>query len=209
MRYKYPRTPHLPSSPGASANDIFSTANLEGKEVVVTEKMDGENTTLYSDYYHARSIDGRGHESQSWLKRYHAGLAHTIPSNWRLCGENLYAVHSIKYHYLPQYFLLFSIWEAETCFSWTDTVELASELGVELVPVLYEGVYSAEAVKECIKGLDLSRQEGLVVRIARCFNLDEFSNSVAKWVRSDHVTTDEHWRNKQIAQNCLLDSKKE
>jgi len=41
---------------------------LIGREVVVTEKMDGENTTMYCDNIHARSIDGRHHPSRDWVK---------------------------------------------------------------------------------------------------------------------------------------------
>lgn len=50
-RYKYPRTPHLPWSPGATKDDVrcINTEIFTGKRVVITEKMDGENTTLYSD----------------------------------------------------------------------------------------------------------------------------------------------------------------
>lgn len=44
-RYKYPRTYHLSSSPGKTSDDkvISDMSEFEGKEVVVTEKMDGEN----------------------------------------------------------------------------------------------------------------------------------------------------------------------
>ena len=42
------RTPHLPWSPGAAADDVRvgDVAGLRGREVVVTEKLNGENTTL-------------------------------------------------------------------------------------------------------------------------------------------------------------------
>ncbi|MFE9924807.1 RNA ligase family protein, partial [Streptomyces sp. NPDC005774] len=50
MRVHYPRTPHLPWSPGAASDDIRAgdLSGLRGREVVVTEKLDGENTTLYA-----------------------------------------------------------------------------------------------------------------------------------------------------------------
>ena len=55
MRIKYPRTPHLPWSLGATNDDVKQRdlSHFVGKQVVVTEKMDGENTTLYNDYIHA------------------------------------------------------------------------------------------------------------------------------------------------------------
>lgn len=70
---KYPRTYHLPWSAGVNDDDrtLKDTFNFHGKRVIVTEKMDGENTTVYHDgYIHARSIDGRNHNSRNWIKNY-------------------------------------------------------------------------------------------------------------------------------------------
>jgi len=46
-RTKYPRTPHLPWSPGRFQEDVIlaDSTQFMRKTVVVTEKMDGENTT--------------------------------------------------------------------------------------------------------------------------------------------------------------------
>jgi hypothetical protein len=76
-RSKYPRTPHLPWSPGRTGDDILldSIRHLERlQDVVVTEKRDGENTTLYRDYLHARSLDSSSHVSRNWLKCFHAEI---------------------------------------------------------------------------------------------------------------------------------------
>ena len=71
---KYPRTWHLPWSPGATKDDrvLPDTAHFNSQEVVVTVKMDGENTTLYPDYLHARSLDSRNHPSRNWIKNLHS-----------------------------------------------------------------------------------------------------------------------------------------
>lgn len=99
MRTKYPRTPHLPGSLGCTSDDkvLATTSHFAGKAVIVSEKMDGENSTIYNDGYHARSIDSRHHPSRDWLTAFHATVAYKIPAGWRLCGENLYARHSIPY----------------------------------------------------------------------------------------------------------------
>ena len=69
---KYGRTFHLPWSPGATDDDkvLDSVAHFVGHDVVVTEKMDGENTTVYpTGYTHARSVDSKkSHPSRDWLK---------------------------------------------------------------------------------------------------------------------------------------------
>src|SRR5690554_4811700 len=110
-RHKYPRTRHLPWSPGASHDDLVSreVESFVGQRIIVTEKMDGENTTLYRDHLHARSLDSRHHPSRDWVKALHGRIAHEIPERWRVCGENLYARHSIGYEALPSYFMLFSV----------------------------------------------------------------------------------------------------
>ena len=48
QRYKYPRTPHLSFSPGVREDDIQLNSNqiFANSQIVVTEKLDGENTTL-------------------------------------------------------------------------------------------------------------------------------------------------------------------
>lgn len=77
---KYPRTYHLPWSPGLTDDDrmLPSTKVFEGKQVVVTEKMDGENTTMYRDYMHARSLEEEHHESRCWVKKFMAKFVGTF-----------------------------------------------------------------------------------------------------------------------------------
>ena len=61
------RTPHVIWSPGRSKDDMAldSIEHLERlDDAVVTEKLDGENTTLYHNYLHARSIDSKSHPSK-------------------------------------------------------------------------------------------------------------------------------------------------
>lgn len=68
-------------------------------------------TSLYIvNGFHARSVDSRHHISRDWLAQFHSSIAYNIPEGWRICGEYLYAKHSIFYENLPSYFLGFSIW---------------------------------------------------------------------------------------------------
>lgn len=194
---KYPRTFHLPWSESLTSDDrkLESMEIFEGQEIVVTEKMDGENSTIYWDgYFHARSISGKAHPSQSYLKSSMQKWCYDLPQNWRVCGENLYACHSIEYQKLPSYFMVFSIWdERNECLSWKDTCDWAELLGLTVVPTLYEGIYN-EALLRSLP-LDKSRQEGYVLRLRRRFSYAEFRHSVAKFVRENHVQDTVHnWR---------------
>lgn len=89
MRVHYPRTPHLPWSPGASSDDVRvgDLSGLAGREVVVTEKLDGENTTLYADGLHARSLDSAHHPSRAWVKALQGRIGPAIPQGGGCAGR--------------------------------------------------------------------------------------------------------------------------
>lgn len=204
---KYPRTFHLPWSDGKSSDDkvLKDCSQFEGKEVVVTVKMDGENTTMYSDYLHARSIEYQSHPSRNMIKQIHAAIGYEIPEGWRLCGENLFAKHSIHYSNLESYFYLFSIWNDKNyCLSWNETIEWAGMLGLSTVPVLYYGQWNEKTIRSLHRSeLDGSSCEGYVVRVADQFHYRDFKNSVGKYVRAAHVTTDDHWLHGEVIPNLI------
>lgn len=205
MNYvKYPRTPHLPWSLGCTSDDIvcIDLNHFKGKQVVVTEKMDGENTSLYRDYIHARSIDGHHHPSRDWVKRFHASIAHEIPQGWRICGENLYAQHSIRYEDLPSYFMAFSMWdENNQCLDWQTTVEYFGMLEMISPTLLYKGLWDESLLRDL--SINTAVSEGFVVRLAESFHYSDFACSVAKWVRASHVNTDKHWMYVEVIPNGL------
>src|SRR5687767_9073161 len=99
MYKKYGRTMNLPWSGSESSDDVWlgSASHFMGRYVVVTEKIDGENTTMYNDYIHARSIDSAHshHESRSYVKQLHGQIKREIPEGFRIVGENVYAKHAI------------------------------------------------------------------------------------------------------------------
>jgi len=133
-----------------------------------------------------------------------AGIAHNMPENWRICGENLWAKHSIHYDSLPSYFMGFSIWnEHNVCLPWDDTVQYFQLLGIEPVPVIYDGVWDEMFFRSIHSKLDPEKDEGFVVRLADSYHYDDFARSIAKFVRKGHVQTDKHWRHQAIVPNGL------
>lgn len=213
-KVKYPRTYHLPWSPGATKDDrTMSEKDLrvllgesERSKVVVTAKMDGENTTMYRDGIHARSLEYEPHPSRDWVKALHARIAHEIPEGWRICGENLFAKHSIHYKNLESKFLVFSIWDGLRCLPWHETVDYARMLGLPIVPVLNTGYGLSEYVRglgdELVKkGHDGDACEGFVVRRYYDFQYGEFRRAAAKYVRANHVQTHGHWMRSMVVPN--------
>lgn len=208
LKSKYPKTLHLPWSQCIYTDDkcLEDTSQFVGKEVVVTVKMDGENTNMYRDAIHARSPNSGSHSSRDWIKNLHGKIKHMIPNGYRICGENLYAKHSIHYKGLPSYFMMFSVFDhTQKCLSWTDTVEMAYRLDLQLVPVLYKGRFDSELIKNFNKmdkyGQD--EMEGYVVRLADSFTYDEHRTSVAKFVRANHIRTPDHWMYQTVTLNLL------
>lgn len=202
MPRKYPRTFHLPWTNTTTSDDkiLKSVKHFEGKRVIVTVKMDGENSSLYRDYFHARSLDSNNHPSRNWLKKFHSEFAFEIPEGWRICGENLYAKHSISYSDLCSYFYGFSIWnEKNECLNWEETLEWFDLFKIVPVEVLYDGIWN----EELIRNIDYGNQEGYVVRTFDSFHYDDFKKNVAKCVRANHVQTDNHWAHGEIIPNKL------
>lgn len=198
---KYPRTMHLPWSENIHDDDrvIISMDGFKGERIIITEKMDGENTSMYRDHIHARSIDSKGGEDRAWVKTLWSRISHEIPEGWRVCGENLWAEHSISYKGLGSFFHGFSIWtDVNRCVSWDDTLLYFDVLGIKPVKVLYDGsadiLSDAKAMEKLKAELPWDTSEGYVVRVAREFSYREFQSVVAKFVRKGHVQTAKHWR---------------
>ena len=205
-KFKYPRTFHLPYSPSVSDDDkmLPDDSQFWNREVSVSVKMDGENTTVYPDgTCHARSLDGWGRKWQSWMTHYARTWCNDIPEGWRVCGEDLYARHSIGYAFPDRswFFQVFGIYnEKNECLPIDEELEWCRLLGVRHVPVFYRGIYckddilcSFEAWKMYEKETNGNDAEGFVVRMADSFKYDDFSRSTGKYVRPHHVQTSSHW----------------
>ena len=213
-KIKYSRTYHLLDSPGMNRDDrrMGDQKVLEGQRVMICEKLDGENTTMYPDLITARSLDTDSHPSRDWVKNLWAQTAYNIPQNWRVCGENMFQKHAIHYskangNALDTYFYMFSIWDdRNVCLSWDETVEWAELLGFTLVPVLYDGIYDPDFMLELNKKMedDSNGMEGYVLRLAREYHYSEFRNVCGKYVRKNHVQNNHgHWKVQKVIKNEL------
>lgn len=209
---KYGRTYHLPFSEGSTSDDKFlkDFSLLEGKEIVVSIKMDGENTTAYSDNYtHARSRDSVSHPSRDWFKAFWAERFYNLPKGWRVCGENLYARHSISYDNLESFFYCFNIWdENNTCLSIDETLAWCDLLEMKHVDIIYRGMFDLSHLERLYKEMDKEVNEGFVIRLTDSFHYDDFYGALGKAVRPNHVTTDQHWMHSAMVLNKLKNPSK-
>ena len=114
------------------------------------------NCTMGRNYIHARSTSSNDHPSRHFVKSIHAGIKHLIPEGWRICGENMFALHSIYYTELPSYFIVFAIFdEYNEEIPWDKTVEMCNDFGLVHVPVLYDGQWDLDKIKECYTGVSV------------------------------------------------------
>lgn len=198
---KHPRTYHLPwSNPGSDDKILSSLDGFRDEDVVATVKLDGEQTSLYRDHIHARSLEPLSGVDASFVKALHSRICGDIPDGWRICGENVYAHHTIYYHSQnasPPYFKVFGIWdEKNVCLSYEDTLEWCALLDLEPVPLLYQGPWNEQSIQSLFTpSFNGDEMEGYVVRVARAFAYGETRRVVGKYVRPHFVPAHaRHWQ---------------
>lgn len=203
MKTKYPRSYHFSYSPGAKNDDRINddVSTLLGKNIIISEKNDGSNTGFSNE-----AVFGRSHVEptrNSWdvkMWELHSLIKNSIEDDMFIFGENMYGVHSIEYSELTSYFYMFGIRHKNIWLSWDEVEEYSYLLDIPTVPVLFKGVINTEKELEKLV-INLASQpsalggirEGVVVRLRDSFDDDNFSNSLLKYVRKDHVSTDIHW----------------
>lgn len=163
---KYPRTPHIEGSRLQSGDEDYGHTpykKLQGRYIVVEEKLDGANCALRFNQLGELFLQSRGHflngggrERQFALLKKWAGV-HTpklmdiLTDRYIVYAEWLHKKHSIFYDNLPTYFAEFDIWDRqENC--WLDTARrhaLLAPLPILSVPVLYQGL-APKSIKEVI-----------------------------------------------------------
>lgn len=204
---KYPSTGHWRWSQTVHRDDSYhpDPEFFVGKEVVITEKLDGGNTCLYQGEVYARSTLGPSRDGwMAMVRKHHAWKTVEYPLTG-FYGEDLYGIHSIIYDALhaDQTYRLFAVRDMTTgTFESWDMVEFwAKVVGFLTVPVVFRGTFdSTDAITDFFqttiqKGSVLGPTcEGFVMRTVVSIPEDDFRMNVAKYVRANHVQTDQHWK---------------
>lgn len=212
---KYPRTYHLTFSEGCTSDDkmLDNDDHFLNKEIVITSKLDGSNFCMTNQQCFARSHNSPPtHPSFDWVKAFHYQNKYLIPDNLAIYSEYLFAKHSIHYYNLPHYLAIFNIIDLNKniWLSWDDVVNFSKQINIPTVPILFRGIIKnhKELKKICFhlmkeKEFQTNEREGIVVRAAEAFDDGDFSISIAKMVRINHVQTSEHWKDQIIIKNKL------
>jgi len=202
---KYPSTGHWPHSLTVHRDDTYhrNAEHFVGKEVVITEKLDGGNTSLHNGEVYARSTVGVSHAGWMGMVRKHHAWKTSGMTRYMIYGEDIAAFHSLPYsvpedqtyHVFAIRDLVYMDW-----LSWDDVVATAAQYNLTTAPLLFRGTFeSVDAIQQWFTAnLKLpsafgNEKEGFVMRIADAFHVSSFSDNVCKFVRPKHVQTDQHW----------------
>lgn len=208
---KYNRTYHLPWSPGSTSDDKISqdVSSLIGIDIVITEKLDGSNSSITNKGVYARShVDFSKNPWDKEIWNIWQRIKNDLSDGVFLFGENMEGIHSIEYTNLTSYFYIFGVRDNNIWIPWESVEEYAFLLDLPTAPILFKGIVNSEKeLKDLTESLVKNPSklggtiEGIVVRNADMFHNDDFAENVMKWVRPNHVQTDVHWtRNWKKAQ---------
>jgi hypothetical protein len=210
---KYGRTFHYPFSPGTTSDDRINHEYWPDmnsiEQIVHTEKLDRENTCLnqYGVFARSHAAPTR-HPWANYLKeRWH--LIKNELGDLEIFGENIYAIHSIKYLEIEQHFYVFAVRHLDQWLAWEEVKFYAALLDFPTVPelkiqkpndqhFLEKTVLNFVNQPSIFQSLDIHTDEactmeGIVSRNADEYLVGNLKKNVFKYVRKNHVKTDAHW----------------
>jgi len=233
---KYPRTPHIEGSrlqAGDDGHDQVPYRHLQGKFIVVEEKLDAANSGLSFGPGGDLRLQSRGHyltggsrERQfslfkQWAAAHEAALLEAMEDRYIAYGEWMQKLHSCFYDCLPHLWCEFDVWDrSRECFLSTDARDtLFHRAPVLGVPVLYAGV-APKRLEDLVQLLGPSqartddwrqtfervvRREGLAVaRAWRCANHSDLAEGLYIKVEDEGKTVERFkWVRPDFVQSIL------
>jgi ATP-dependent RNA circularization protein (DNA/RNA ligase family) len=224
--FRFPHTPHLAwLGEGRPRDDkVMAKADVAAfltSDVVLEEKVDGANLGFSVSPDGELRAQNRGQflhppyagqfaRLAAWLSTRSETIRDVLMANasggLMLFGEWCTAKHSLAYDRLPDWFLLFDVYETAAKVFWSSPRRdsLAQRLGLATVPRLAVGRYTLNQLKAMVSDqpshLRMGSLEGLVIR--RESPMECLQR--AKLVRADFAQgMDDHWRSRPIEWNRL------
>lgn len=135
-----------------------------------------------------------------------SGTAASASASLMLFGEWCAARHSLGYDRLPDWFLLFDVYDRSQGRFWSAPRrnELAAALGLVTVPLLLEGRFTLPQLKDALLGQHSQFRQGALEGIVIRRESAEWCEARAKLVRPDFTQAiEEHWSRRRIEWNRL------
>lgn len=218
--FRFPHTPHLDwLGEGAPRDDKVlgdseATFLLSGP-VVVEEKLDGANLGFSMDAHGRLQVQNRGSylvkpfpgqfgPLTQWLELHEETLLAQMPSDVILFGEWCAARHSLPYTSLPDWFLVFDVYDRIAGKFWSTSRRnaLSAELELPVVPSLPNGRTTKQALQTLLSEMQSRFADGPLEGIVIRREESQWLQSRAKLVRPDFTQAiDAHWRSRRIEWN--------
>lgn len=222
--FRFPHTPHLAwLGEGAPRDDKVLSPNevtaLLAGDVVVEEKLDGANLGFSLSPAGELRVQNRGqylhvpHAGQfarlpEWLllhgDKLRAALAEHSQAELMLFGEWCAARHSLDYDHLPDWFLLFDVYERTQGRFWSAPRRnaLAATLGLAMVPQLRQGKCTLQQLKGLLSCQHSQFRQGTLEGVVIRRESADWCEARAKLARPDFTQTiAEHWSRRRIEWN--------
>ncbi|KVZ52276.1 DNA ligase [Burkholderia ubonensis] len=220
--FRFPHTPHLiwlgaDEPRGDKVLSPGGVRKLLALEVVVEEKLDGANLGFSvspagkllaqnRSNYLVGPYTGQFSRLRSWMPVHEESFIKALGSELIAFGEWCAARHSLSYDQLPDWWLLFDVYDRGERRFWSTTRrnKWAAELGISTVPTLVRGKLSLANLEQRLQGgrsaFSKGPLEGVVVRSED----DLWLKARAKLVRSDFIQhIESHWRTRTLEWNRL------
>jgi ATP-dependent RNA circularization protein (DNA/RNA ligase family) len=220
--FRFPHTPHLVwLGEGSPRDDKVLSPNevttLLAGDVVVEEKLDGANLGLSlapdgglraqnRGQYLAEPHAGQFARLPAWLVQLGDSLHSVLTPNLILFGEWCAARHSLDYTALPDWFLLFDVYDRSAGRFWSSARRnaLASGAGLVTVPQVLHGKTTVTALKQLVTTNQSNYREGPLEGLVIRRESAEWCEARAKLVRHDFTQAiDIHWRKRALEWNRL------
>ena len=221
--FRFPHTPHLAWLGQGSPRDdkVMSpteVAALLADEVVVEEKLDGANLGLSLAPDGSLRAQNRGHylaephagqfaRLPAWLAQHGDALHSVLAPNLILFGEWCAARHSLDYATLPDWFLLFDVYDRSAGLFWSRSRRnaLASSAGLTTVPQVLHGKTTVTALKQLVTTQPSRYRAGPLEGVVVRRESPEWCEARAKLVRPDFTQAiDTHWRKRALEWNRIV-----
>jgi ATP-dependent RNA circularization protein (DNA/RNA ligase family) len=224
--FRFPHTPHLAwLSPDSPREDkVFSAAEAAAflrTEVVLEEKVDGANVGISVDaaggvqvqnrgQYLSRPFTGQFARLNPWLVQREEAIFDALGEHLMLFGEWTAAVHSLDYPNLPDYFLLFDVYDRQAEQFWSTSRRniLATQLDLQVIHRLDCGHFGLEELKKRVQTAPSAYRDGTCEGIYLRQESNDWLLQRAKLVHPDFVQNmGEHWRRRILTLNHITSPK--
>jgi ATP-dependent RNA circularization protein (DNA/RNA ligase family) len=218
--FRFPHTSHIAwLGEGIPRDDkVLSPAEaaaLLAGEVMVEEKLDGANLGLSlcvngqlraqnRGQYLAEPHAGQFARLPAWLTQHSEALCAVLKPNLIIFGEWCAARHSLDYAALPDWFLLFDVYDRTAGRFWSTSRRnrLAIEAGLVTVPQVLHGKTTVSALKQLVATTPSRYRPGALEGVVIRRGSSEWCEARAKLVRPDFTQAiDTHWRKRAIEWN--------